>query len=138
MRNLRNIQARLRRARAFASGAVLIPIVLLGLACGAQNSDTAVALTGGDPERGRLLMRHYGCHTCHTIPGVRSANAVVGPPLNRIATRTFIGGGSRNDPETLIRFIRNPLAVNPGSAMPAVGVTERDARDLAAYLYTLR
>ena len=35
-------------------------------------------------------------------------------------------------------FIRNPQAFDPRSAMPAMGVTEDQARDMVAYLYTLR
>ena len=43
-----------------------------------------------------------------------------------------------NTPQNLIRWIQNPPAVDPLTAMPNVGVTQADARDIAAYLYTLR
>ena len=44
----------------------------------------------------------------------------------------------RNTPANLVRWIREPQAVVPGNAMPDMGVSEADARDIAAYLYTLR
>ena len=80
----------------------------------------------------------YGCPACHTIPGVKNANGNVGPPLARIGERTYIAGMLRNTPPNLVRWIREPQAVVPGNAMPDMGVSEADARDIAAYLYTLR
>jgi mono/diheme cytochrome c family protein len=92
----------------------------------------------GDPKRGIVALRQYGCATCHDIPGVVGAAARVGPPLEKIATRTFVAGVVANDPDNLVRWIRTPQTLHPGNAMPDLGVTERDARDMAAYLYTLK
>lgn len=91
-----------------------------------------------DVQRGRKAIHQYACVTCHAIPGIAGANAPVGPPLAAIATRGFIAGVLPNTPENLVRWLRHPQAVNPRSAMPDLGVTERDARDIAAYLATLR
>jgi len=91
-----------------------------------------------DPRRGIVALRQYGCATCHRIPAVVGADTPVGPPLAHIARRSFIAGAVVNDREGLIRWIRNPQALHPGSAMPDLGVTERDARDMAAYLETLQ
>ncbi|MEO7057115.1 MAG: c-type cytochrome [Caldimonas sp.] len=93
---------------------------------------------GGNAKRGPALIVAYGCAACHTVPGVRGADANVGPPLTRIGDRTYIAGMLRNSPANLVRWIRQPQAVIPGNAMPDMGVTEVDARDIAAYLYTLR
>jgi cytochrome c len=92
----------------------------------------------GDPDRGKIAIRAYGCHTCHTIPGVRGANAVVGPSLEKIAIRTYIAGHLPNTPENLIRWIQHPGQLRRPTAMPDIGVSDDDARDIAAYLYTLR
>jgi cytochrome c len=43
-----------------------------------------------------------------------------------------------NTTENMVRWIRQPQAVNPRSAMPDLGVNERDAQDIAAYLSTLK
>ena len=104
----------------------------------AHAAEPAWAVPGGNAERGTLQMAQYGCTACHTIPGVRNANGNVGPPLARIGDRTYIAGMLRNSPANLVRWIREPQAVIPGNAMPNMGVSEADARDIAAYLYTLR
>jgi cytochrome c1 len=83
-------------------------------------------------------MRRYGCTSCHTIPGVAGANGVVGPPLARFARRSYIAGHLSNDATTLVRWIRHPHALDGRTAMPEMGVSDGDARDMAAYLYTLR
>jgi cytochrome c1 len=98
----------------------------------------AKELTAGDPSRGPVLMRRYGCVTCHTIPGVVGANGLVGPPLSGIASRSYIAGVLTNDPAHLIQWIRDPKGVDPLTAMPNTGLSEVEARDIAAYLYTLR
>lgn len=93
---------------------------------------------GGDPERGAALITEYGCGQCHTIPGIRSANGVVGPPLFFFSRRVYIASGMPNTPENLVRWVRDPPSVDPHTAMPVLGLDEQQARDVAAYLYTLR
>lgn len=95
-------------------------------------------LTGGSADRGRKAIEKYGCGACHTIPGVRGANALVGPPLNRIASRTYIAGVLTNTPENMHRWIRNPAAVDPLTAMPNLGIGDPDVNDIVTYLYTLK
>ncbi len=92
---------------------------------------------GGDPARGRIAIQKYGCGSCHEIAGVRGANGVVGPPLNNWAERRVIAGEVPNDPERLITWLTVPQSIEPGTAMPNMGVTDGAARDMAAYLYTL-
>jgi cytochrome c len=98
----------------------------------------AVELTGGDPDRGRTAIHGYGCGSCHTIGGIRGADALVGPPLAHFGQRMYVGGVIRNTPDNLMRWIRNPAAVDPLTAMPNLNVTDADARDIAAYLYSAR
>ena len=84
------------------------------------------------------MIQQYGCTSCHTIPGIRGANALVGPSLEQIASRMYIAGVLPNTSENMLRWLQNPPAVDPLTAMPNLGVTEADARDMASYLYTLR
>jgi cytochrome c1 len=83
-------------------------------------------------------MRDYGCGSCHAIPGVRGADSGVGPPLAGFGRRRFIAGRVPNEPDELVRWILHPQGVKPGTAMPDLGVSDQHARDIAAYLYTLR
>lgn len=89
-------------------------------------------------ERGRIALRQYACVACHRIPGVTGHEAHVGPPLAGIASRIMLGGVLPNSPENMVRWIREPQNYSPLTAMPDLGVTERDARDIAAYLATLK
>jgi cytochrome c2 len=93
---------------------------------------------GGDAGRGRKLIQDFSCGACHRIPGVRGARGLVGPPLDLFAHRTFIGGQVPNTPQNLVRWVMDPHQVERGTAMPALGLDEQQARDVAAYLYTLR
>jgi cytochrome c1 len=91
-----------------------------------------------DAARGKRAINQYACATCHAIPGIVGANAPVGPPLAGIGSRLMLGGVLPNSPENMARWIRAPQEVAPLTAMPNLGVTQRDARDIAAYLATLR
>jgi len=118
---------------------ILASAFILLAACGEQAMLTRPQqMPGGDPQQGWQALQDYGCHSCHTIPGVPRANATVGPPLNAWADRHYIAGRLPNTPENLILFVQFPQTVSPGTAMPDLGVTEQEARDIGAYLYTLR
>jgi cytochrome c2 len=106
---------------------------------GALSFEEAARLTGGgNPARGRLAIRQYGCGACHTVSGVRGADGLVGPPLDGIGGRSYIAGVLTNTPQHMIRWIVDPHGVDSLTAMPATGVGEREARDIASYLYTRR
>jgi cytochrome c len=92
----------------------------------------------GDPERGRLLLRQFGCGACHRISGVADAQGNVGPPLDGVAQRVYLGGVLPNSPGSMARWIRTPKAFDPQTAMPNLGVGDQHARDIVAYLQTLR
>ena len=97
-----------------------------------------IELTGGDPDLGAALMVQHGCGGCHTIPGVPRAVGQVGPPLRDIARRVYIAGVLTNTPDNMIRWIVDPRSVNPKTAMPATGISREEARQVAAYLYSIR
>jgi cytochrome c2 len=105
---------------------------------GSARDAVARQLTGGDPVRGREQIHNYGCDSCHTIPGVLTATATVGPPLTAVARRTYLAGRIENTPENMMRWISHPHSIDDKTAMPETGVTDRDVRDIVAYLYTLR
>lgn len=113
-------------------------LVLFAAACENADAKNAAMVTGGDPDRGRDELRQKGCGACHTIPGVPGATALVGPPLEHMASRGYVAGSLPNTPENMTKWIQHPQEVKPHNAMPDVGITEADAKDMTAYLYMLR
>lgn len=126
--------------RADLTGVVLLAFTVTIAGCDRNRAiyEEARTLTGGDPHRGVAAIGRYGCGACHQIPGVRGASATVGPPLSGIALRGYLAGQLSNSPENMRRWIQHPQTVERGTAMPEMGVTDADARDITAYLYTLR
>jgi cytochrome c oxidase assembly factor CtaG len=121
-----------------ASGIAAAMVLFIVSACTNHDTQWAASMTGGTPARGREAIRSYGCQSCHTIPGIQGTKALVGPPLAGIASRSYIAGVMSNTPQHMIEWLRNPPAIDSKTAMPNMNITERDARDIAAYLYTLR
>lgn len=125
--------------RAAAGGVLaLVLTVLLGGCGGSDLAGPPAEVPEGDPERGRQAIADYGCATCHTIPGIDGADGKVGPPLTDFGLRSYIAGNLPNSGDNLTRWISDPQGVEPGTAMPDLGVPRADARDVAAYLFTLR
>jgi cytochrome c2 len=97
----------------------------------------AAVWTGGNPLQGRKKVAEYGCIACHDIPTFRGTTPHVGPPLAGFRNRAYIAGVLENKPEHLIAFVKDARHVLPQGAMPNLGVKDQDAKDIAAFLYTL-
>ena len=110
----------------------------IATACREGDVTPRVAVAGGDAARGRATAAQFGCGGCHVVPGIPGAVGRVGPPLDALAERPFLAGSLPNDAPTLVRWISDPQALRPGTAMPDLGVDEGQARDIAAYLYASR
>lgn len=104
----------------------------------AVGSDEPVQTGPGGARKGRAALRQFGCTSCHMIEGVAGPDTWVGPPLYGLAQRRYIGGVLPNTPENLVRWIRNPQAHDPLTAMPNLGVDAASASDIAAYLISVR
>jgi cytochrome c1 len=122
----------------------LVPLAAIGLvaalspiACGPARSNSPQVVAGGDPAMGKVAITHYGCGSCHLIPGVKGAVALVGPPLLHWGRRTYVAGKLANTPDNLETWLENPQAVWPGNDMPDLHVSPADARNIAAYLDSL-
>jgi len=138
---LRVSEARVvNRERVRAQATVLLLVVSLA-ACErprALSAAAAAQVVGGDPARGALAFRRHGCGSCHSVAGSPGADGLVGPPLDGIGARVYVAGVLINTPENLARWIQSPQEVDSLNAMPDVGVTAEDARDIATWLYTRR
>ncbi|HSD71590.1 MAG TPA: cytochrome c oxidase assembly protein [Thermoanaerobaculia bacterium] len=119
--------------------ATLLIALMMTLGCNRDAEFRAARWTGGGlPSRGKHAIRRFGCSSCHAIPGIPGADGLVGPSLERIASRVYIAGSVTNTPQNMMRFIAHPHGVDPQTVMPEMGIPDRDVRDIAAYLYTLR
>lgn len=90
----------------------------------------------GDATRGERLVAEYGCRSCHAL-GSSAPQGEVGPPLDHIASRSYIAGHFANEEIWMTQWIEHPPALKPGTAMPDLNVSRRDALDIAAYLATM-
>jgi cytochrome c2 len=131
----------LRRRLAYRRGLAVIGLAaaafLLGCAGGQQVEPYTVA-TGGSVHSGRRVIADYKCGSCHTIPGISGAHGVFGPPLSMLARRTYIAGNFANTPANLTHWVMAPTSMKPKTAMPDLGLTRQQARDVTAFLETLR
>jgi cytochrome c2 len=123
---------------------VLVPLLGVILVGGAvavemhearEKAALATTLTGGDPSRAPALMTRYGCAGCHAIDGIPGADGQVGPPLKQLIERVYIGGAAPNNAGNLVGWLLDPPRFAPHTAMPPPGLSETEARDIAAYLY---
>ena len=118
--------------------AVLIAIVAMGACTGGQTAPDYRVRTGGNLSRGKQIIVQYRCGACHTIPGINDAHGVFAPPLIQFSRRTVIAGMLPNTPQNLVHWIVSPQSIKPKTDMPVLGLSERQARDVTAFLYTLR
>lgn len=89
-------------------------------------------------DRGRAAATRLGCGACHTMPGVAWPKGRVGPALDGFGDRALIAGSRPNRAPLLADFVRDAPAAVPGTAMPAIAMSDADARDIAAWLQSLR
>ena len=119
-----------------SSGATLVCLLVLTVIMAGCNKTSDRSL--GDARRGPALMAHFGCGTCHSIPGVPGAIGQVGPPLDNIGARTILAGFLSNTPDNMVAWLEKPQSIVPGNAMPDMEIDDHDAKDITAYLLTLR
>jgi cytochrome c2 len=119
-------------------------VVLSGLAVAGCDLSGAAPLANkrvadGDPARGRAIVASgvHGCTACHDVPGIRAPKGIVGPRLDDMNRRSFIAGTLPNRPDMLVAFLQNPPALVPRTGMPDVRLGADEARDIAAFLYSL-
>ena len=100
------------------------PLVFVrGLFAAVKSLPPVRCRTGGNARHGRELTKTYGCGACHIVPGVTGRERPGRTSASLFsAARTMIAGELPNSPENLDRWIENPLAIEPGTAMPDLGL----------------
>lgn len=118
-----------------ATAALVALLLLCAAGCGGGE---APEIAGSDPERGARLIEHYGCGGCHVISGIHGADADIAPSLDGLREQRYIANVLPNRADQLARWISDPKSVDPRTLMPDLDVSRRQARDMAAYLYSNR
>jgi cytochrome c len=124
---------RLRRPGFIAIGILLL---VIASACSGDEPQ-AIEVEGGDPDIGQELVIAYECTSCHYIPGFQESSGHDAPGLQLWPNRAFVAGAAPNRPENVISFLMDPEGIQPGSAMPNLGISEEEARHITAYLFTI-
>jgi cytochrome c len=126
--------------RAWGAGWLIAASFIAGSLCGCSERvhfAQGQEMTGGDPEAGRQAIVRHDCHSCHVIPGIEGERDVQGPALDHWASRKSIAQQWPNTPTNLENWIRHSEQLRPGTTMKMMSINEKDARDIAAYLYSL-
>lgn len=118
-------------------GLALAAGVAMSLSACADKTGAPRPLAQSDPVEGLKLIRRHGCATCHVIPDVPWPRGRTGGALAGVGARPMIAGRLPNQPDVLARFVRDAPALLPDIGMPSMPLSEAEARDIAAYLYTL-
>lgn len=94
------------------------------------------AYAGGIASEGKKLFETIGCQDCHVAEGftkVREARGTsydVAPELSKV--------GSKDNPDWLFDWVRDPRHFNPETRMPNLRLTDPEARNIVAYLGSLK
>ncbi len=115
-----------------------LPLLMMLVAGCKPAPDTRQHVPSADPARGLAAIERVGCAACHRIPGVTWPKGELGPSLEQFGDQGMIAGRLPNRPDVLAHFVRAAPDLIPGTTMPAMPLNEKEARDVAAYLYTLR
>ena len=131
-----------RLANRIGMGILLLIFVLLAVEIFVNAADKTPVMAKQQVLQGNALqapqaIANYGCGACHAIPGIPGADGMVGPSLEHLSQRSLLAGRLPNNPDNLMMWIQHPQHVHPGGDMPEMGVSDTDARNIAAYLYSL-
>jgi cytochrome c oxidase subunit II len=93
--------------------------------------------TGDAAITGKTIYASRACVGCHTIRGVSAG--VLGPDLSHFGSRqTLAAGVLANTVENVTAWVKDPPAIKPGAKMPALGLSDGEARAVATYLLGLK
>lgn len=94
------------------------------------DQDSRPATDAATVERGRqLFYSKYACQSCH-IADYKTDKGYIGPALAEV--------GSRLTYAWILHYLKTPQKLRPGTLEPDQHVSDDDARDLTAFLSTLK
>lgn len=117
---------------------LLLLLAALSLSCSDAERRKPPLAASGDPTSAKRLIEKYTCTSCHRMPGLDGDHGSLGPSLEGIASRPTFAGGVPNNRETITSYLQDPQSVHPQTTMPALGINPDEAREITAYLFTLK
>ena len=103
----------------------IVPVVVLLFAAVpalAQAPDAALVL------KGQGLFKEQGCYGCHTVG--KFGTQGIAADLSHV--------GTKHDVRYLTKWLKDPASQKPTAHMPKIGLSDAEAKALAAYLGSLR
>lgn len=128
---------------AIASGSVspliawLATVICCLIVLSCERAQPPSETVASNRSQGKIETDRAACGSCHVISGIAGAKSFTGPPLTAFGDRKYIAGLLPNTEDNLVLWIMHPQRIAPGSAMPDMGLTTGQARDIAAYLENL-
>lgn len=113
------------------------PLLAVLLTACLDKTDPPRTIAGADPPRGLAVIERTGCAACHVVPGVDWPKGLSGPSLEGFGSSPMVAGRLPNQPAVLTAWLIDAPSLSPETGMPPMPLTEAEARDVAAYLYTL-
>lgn len=90
-----------------------------------------------DTIAGAKLFAAKACSGCHSLSATDKRKTLLGPNLANVGVRRYIAAGTLlNTDENRARWIQHPWSFKHGAVMPELGLSDADAKTLAAYLRT--
>ena len=91
----------------------------------------------GPAADGKTIYASSACVGCHTIRGVSAGT--LGPDLTTFGSRhTMAAGILPTTVDNVAAWLKDPAAIKPDAKMPALGLTDEQARAVATYLIGLK
>ncbi|MGA9408003.1 MAG: c-type cytochrome, partial [Bacteroidota bacterium] len=91
---------------------------------------------GGSVEKGKEHFDNFGCKACHVmgedlrVRNARESSYDIAPELTH--------AGGKLQPDWIFDWIKNPRHYNPTTKMPSLRLTDQEARDIVAYIMTMK
>ncbi len=118
------------------AGSITAYLFSIGKESSFQFEHPAGSYAGGSAEKGKEHFENFGCKACHVIGddervrNARGSSYDIAPELTHAAGKLH--------PDWIFDWIKNPRHYNPTTKMPSLRLTDQEARDLVAFIMTMK
>ncbi len=99
----------------------------------------ALELSGADLAAGKRLLTDKGCGSCHTMSRTDTFAAAPKQDTSELRVAVMLAPDLRHArerlrPDAILAWLRDPLAMKPGTLMPQTPMSAEEAKNIVAYL----